>query len=234
MIFLLALLSIYYPEPTGKTIQQYEKESAFVIRVIDGDTIKTDKGTIRLLGINTPERNKPYYHEAKKFLQKFENKSIEILRDSEDLDRYERKLRYVFYQDRHLNLEILEQGLATTFMLDDLQYKEKLQRAENNARKQNTELWKQSTHKCAECIRLVELDYEREFFTLQNTCSFDCNLSGWTVKDDANHFFKLNSLAYTASDTYESKNIWNNDGDRFFMRDSEGKLVLYSSYSSKE
>jgi micrococcal nuclease len=234
IIFLLAILSIYYPEKTGKTIEEYEKEPAFAIRIIDGDTIETDKGTIRLLGINAPEKNKPNYDEATNFLRQFENKSIEILRDAEDLDKYGRKLRYVFYQSNMINFQILEQGLATAFMLKGLKFKDKLQRAEDNARRQNTGLWKQSSDKCATCIRLAELNHEEEFFILQNTCTFSCNLSGWRVKDDANHFFNLLPLASKASDKYTSKNIWNNEEDRFFMRDAEGKLVLFYAYSSEE
>lgn len=60
IIILLALLSYYYPYlqsiTTGKSIINddinYQKEPAFVTRVVDGDTIETNLGTIRLLGIN--------------------------------------------------------------------------------------------------------------------------------------------------------------------------------------
>lgn len=62
VIVLLALLSIYYPKLTGEAVsnnQEYEKESAFVNRVIDGDTIVVggydidNEADICLLGINT-------------------------------------------------------------------------------------------------------------------------------------------------------------------------------------
>ncbi len=63
IIILLGLLAYYYPNieslATGKSIsnanQEYPREPATVIRVVDGDTIETDLGTIRLLGINTPK-----------------------------------------------------------------------------------------------------------------------------------------------------------------------------------
>ena len=58
----LALLSIFYPYLTGeKSINpvEYERESAFVTRVIDGDTlvyeIKNISYTCRLLGIDNKE-----------------------------------------------------------------------------------------------------------------------------------------------------------------------------------
>jgi len=237
IIFLLALLSIYYPELTGEVVSEpeieYELEPAFVTRVIDGDTVETDIGEIRLLGINTPERGKAYYQEAKDFLKQIENQSVEVLRDKEDEDKYSRKLRYVFYNNMLINTEILQQGLGTSFMIEDLndKYKNKLVSAEEFARKQGIILWEKSSHECALCIELVELNSEEEFFVLKNICSLDCNLDGWSVKDNANHFFKLNDLHTGEEERYNSKgNIWNNDGDRFFMRDDEGNLVIFWEY----
>ncbi|MEK6859400.1 MAG: hypothetical protein AABX54_01165 [Nanoarchaeota archaeon] len=55
IIIVLGLLAYYYPYLTGKSVSNninYEREKAFVLRVIDGDTIETDLGTIRLLGVN--------------------------------------------------------------------------------------------------------------------------------------------------------------------------------------
>ncbi|MDP2925490.1 MAG: hypothetical protein Q8N99_03905 [Nanoarchaeota archaeon] len=51
IILLLANLN----NQSVSTYQEYQKESAIVNRVIDGDTIETDNGTIRLLGINNKE-----------------------------------------------------------------------------------------------------------------------------------------------------------------------------------
>ena len=60
VILLLSFLAVYYPHFTGKSIldsQNYEKEQAFVTRVVDGDTLVYRIGNIsqscRLLGINT-------------------------------------------------------------------------------------------------------------------------------------------------------------------------------------
>ncbi len=240
IIILLALLAIYYPYLvsllTGKSVVNtsninYQTEKAFVIRVIDGDTVETDLGNVRLLGINTPEKKKPYYEEAKEFLIiEIENKSIELLRDKEDTDKYDRRLRYVFYENRLLNVEILQQGIATSFMLNDLKYKDKLAGAEKFAKQNEIGLWKKSDDVCSDCIKLLELNGEEEFFVIKNNCEFDCNLNGWLVKDDANHFFQLNNLQGGEEKRYDSKNIWNDAGDRFFMRDDEGKLVVFYEY----
>jgi len=66
IILLLALLAYFYPNLTGKASSlpnnsNFEKEPAFVNRVIDGDTIVVsgseigNQTHIRLLGINNPK-----------------------------------------------------------------------------------------------------------------------------------------------------------------------------------
>jgi len=254
IIVLLGFLAYYYPLvqslTTGKSISnnpEYQKEPAVVTRVVDGDTIHvningTDE-TIRLLGMNTPEHNQPYYQEAKDFLiNNIENKSVELLRDTTDTDRYQRKLRYIYYKDSLVNVELVQQGLAPTFMLDGLKYKDKFTNAENFARQNNLNLWKKSTEVCENCIKLKQLDQKNEFFIIKNNCNQDCILKGWFVKDDANHFFYLNDLQGGEEKTYNSStavdsngklvktSVWNDDHDRFFMRDDKGELVVFYVY----
>jgi len=62
VIILLSLLAVYYPYITGKAISnniEYEREQAFVTRVIGGDTlvyeINNISYTCRLLGIDNKE-----------------------------------------------------------------------------------------------------------------------------------------------------------------------------------
>ena len=144
IIFLLGVLSVYYPYLTGdKEIftKDYEKEECFVNRVIDGDTLVCNNETIRLLGIDTPERGEEYYQEAKDFLKQVEGKDVEVLRDWEDLGKYKRKLRYIFYENRLINVELLEQGLAKAFIIEDLKYKDKILKAEKFAKENCLVLW---------------------------------------------------------------------------------------------
>lgn len=245
IIILLGLLSYYYPYLTGEVVNNsssgsYQRESAYVTRIVDGDTIHINLNgndeTVRFLGINTPEKGKEYYKEAKDFLIKnIENNSVEILRDITDKDQYGRKLRYIFYDNRLINVEILENGLATSFMLDNLIYETKLKNAENFAKNNRIGLWERSSSNCAECIKLKEINANEDFFVLENDCDFNCNLNGWVVKDDANHFFKINDLNAGESEKYDSliifkKEVWNDNGDRFFLRDEKGKLVVFYEY----
>ena len=193
--------------------------------------INDSKVEIRFLGINTPEKGKAYYEEAKDFLKEIENKSVRLLRDFENLDRYNRSLRYVFYNNKIMNVEILQEGFGTSFMVNGLKYENKLKNAEKFAIDNKIRLWKKSENKCSKCIELVELNFKDEFFDLKNNCDFDCDLSKWEVKDDANHFIKLEKLGSNELKRFNSNGkIWNNDGDRFFMKDDKGYLVIFYEY----
>jgi len=145
----LGVLSIFYPYLVGEEEwnaknKVYEKQNCFVNRVIDGDTLVCDNESIRLLGIDTPERGEQGFEEAKEFLQVVEGKEIEVLRDWDDKGKYYRKLRYIFYEDRLINIEIVENGLARVFMSDDLIYEEKLFRAEEFAKQRCVGVWEES------------------------------------------------------------------------------------------
>ena len=233
VIFLLSIFSLIYPTLTGETISsRYAKEDAILLRVIDGDTIETNLGKVRLLGINTPEKNMPYSNESKNLLRQFENQSIELLRDLEDKDMYGRMLRYLFYETRLINIEILERGFASAYMTFGLRYEEELLRAESYSRKYSLGIWEKSQDACTACISLVELNATAEFFIIKNSCNFVCNLQGWFVKDTGRNLFWLRLIASGEQQTFNSsKSVWNNDGDSFFMFDNKGKLVIFSRYS---
>jgi len=238
VIIVLSIFSIYYPliktSLTGNSINSvnYEREQATLTRVIDGDTLELDSGEhVRLLGINTPEKNMPYSQFGKNFLLKFVNKTIELERDREDLDKYSRKLRYIYYEDRFLNLEIVEKGYANAYMLDGLKYSQDFLQAEEQARVLGLGIWTKSQEKCASCIFLSNLNARQETFTLMNNCSFSCNLSGWFVKDAGRNVIKMPSFSAQEEKTFTSnKSVWNDDSDKFFLFDETGKLVLYYSY----
>ena len=144
ILILLGLLSVLQPYLVGEKQlgnKEYEKESCFVNRIIDGDTLVCNNETIRLLGIDTPEIGEELSQEAKEYLSIVEEKEIEILRDWDDEGKYYRKLRYVFYNDRMINIELVEQGLARAFMTEDLVYERDFMRAEMFAKQQCLGIW---------------------------------------------------------------------------------------------
>jgi micrococcal nuclease len=84
---------------------------AEVDRVIDGDTlvIRVEGGTItvRLYGVNTPERGEACFGEATERLTELAGSHVQLLPDERDADRFGRWLRYVYTTDAVLIDEAL-------------------------------------------------------------------------------------------------------------------------------
>jgi endonuclease YncB( thermonuclease family) len=112
-------------------------ESAQVVNVIDGDTIDVEAEgevyRVRYIGVDTPERDEPYYEEARKANQDMvAGQAILLVKDVSETDRFGRLLRYVYLADgTFVNAELIEQGygrvvtfppdVAQVALLTDLQ-----------------------------------------------------------------------------------------------------------------
>ncbi|MBI5065516.1 thermonuclease family protein [Candidatus Woesearchaeota archaeon] len=90
---------------------------SLVTRVIDGDTLVLESGEkVRLVCINTPEKDQPGYEEAKQFLNKLTlNKEVRLEKDITNKDKYGRLLRYIYVGDTFVNREIVQQGYGKIF-----------------------------------------------------------------------------------------------------------------------
>ena len=96
-----------------------------LIKAVDGDTadIELDLGLrqytrdrFRLLGVNTPERGKPGYHEAKKFLQDFYG--LNLLVFTSRTGKYGRWLAEIYVegnQEKSINESILDLKLGVPY-----------------------------------------------------------------------------------------------------------------------
>jgi micrococcal nuclease len=124
IIFLVTILACSFggeiaPEPTtlppgdGPT-QPTDLETATVAHVVDGDTIElTDGRRVRYIGINTPERDQPYYQEATEAnRQLVDGKDVQLECDQETFDKYGRTLAYIWVEGQMVNLTMLRDGFA--------------------------------------------------------------------------------------------------------------------------
>lgn len=98
-------------------VQQVEPEdgrSLVVTHVVDGDTVDLDNGeTVRLVGIDTPERGECGYDEARAALVHLvEGRRVTLGASGEDRDRYDRLLRYVDVGKVDAGLRLIREGLA--------------------------------------------------------------------------------------------------------------------------
>ncbi|MBU2104162.1 MAG: thermonuclease family protein [Nanoarchaeota archaeon] len=90
-----------------------------VVEIIDGDTFRTADGEIiRLLCVDTPEKNQKGYDEAVDFLSERLFYS-DIRLEGNKTDKYGRSLRWVYVDDILINKEIIDLGFGTLFEYDD-------------------------------------------------------------------------------------------------------------------
>lgn len=102
----------------------YDKKPSerFIIkRVIDGDTIELQGGDrLRLLAIDTPEKNEPFYQKAKDFVSRVAlGKTARIVYSNRRRDHYGRLLGYLYVDTLFVNKIILENGLGYLYLFKD-------------------------------------------------------------------------------------------------------------------
>ena len=87
---------------------------AQVAHVIDGDTVVLRNGEhVRLVGIDTPERDQCGYDAARDALAALvEDRDVTLTRPEADRDRYDRLLRYVDVGRVDAGLRQIQRGLA--------------------------------------------------------------------------------------------------------------------------
>ncbi len=103
------------------------REKALVVNVIDGDTIDVwYQGTttrVRYIGIDTPEPYREGTPECGSAEATAENtklvagKTVELIADREDKDKYGRWLRYVYVDEVFVNAKLVQSGYATALTI---------------------------------------------------------------------------------------------------------------------
>lgn len=212
------------------------EEYVEVERVIDGDTVVVNGTSIRMLGINTPEKGEKYYLEAKEYTESLVmNKTIRLERQGKD--KYNRDLAYLFYNGENLNAKIVEKGYGNYYFPSGKDsYYNVFKKSWEKCIKSNENLCEKSTIQCANCIVLQRFG-SNEDVVLYNSCGFNCNLDKWTIKDEGRKTFTFNNFTlkskYQIKVTAEDFNktyVWTSTGDTLFLRDSKGYLVLWETY----
>ena len=140
-----------------------------VSAVIDGDTIVVDGHTVRLLGINTPEKarkNSPAEPGAGKATRTLKNllksggnkkPTVSLDYDANKTDRYDRLLAHVHLQDgTWLNKALIEKGVAHVYSFPDNRSRlHKLLAAEEQARKAGKGMWQHPTWQVLDAGKLT-------------------------------------------------------------------------------
>jgi Staphylococcal nuclease homologue len=98
------------PEP-GTAINE---TMVSVERVIDGDTVVTSAGTVRLLGIDAPDKGQCGYDEAALALSSMlqPGKMIGLVATDKDTDQYNRLLRYIKVDEMDAGYQLIRNDVA--------------------------------------------------------------------------------------------------------------------------
>ena len=141
---------------------------------VDGDTAKFELNgeeiTVRFLGIDTPETihptkgEEPFGREASNYTkQKLENADkieIEYDQNASKTDKYERALVWVWVDDTLIQEELIKNGLARTYMLqDNYKYAWILQEDEEKAKEEKVGIWSEE-NKTQENIPAEKIESE--------------------------------------------------------------------------
>ena len=171
-------------------------EQGHVLFVIDGDTIdvalQNQEYRVRYIGVDTPERDEPFYEEAANANRALvEGQEIILVRDVSETDRYGRLLRYIYLLDgTFINAELISQGYGrvVTFPPDvaETEYLTQLQR---EARENLRGLWGLSEMQAmpSQCDTCRKNSYDCKDFDTQAAAQACFNICLEQTGEDTHH-----------------------------------------------
>lgn len=238
------------PPPGAETME--------VIEIIDGDTIRvrTAAGTVeslRLIGMNTPERNECFADEAAQALAALTpvGSRIAATVDVSDRDSNDRLLRYLWVGSLSVNEELVRRGAAIARRYPpDMALAERFEVAQAEAREAQLGLW--APEACGPAadayLRTVDVAYDapgddnanlnEEYITIANEGTNTVDLTGWSVKDEsASHRYRFPAgFALTAGETlilrtgcgddFGTELFWCNVGSAVWNNDGDTVFIL--------
>ncbi|MDD5089417.1 MAG: thermonuclease family protein [Candidatus Wallbacteria bacterium] len=150
MIFVLCIL-VYFM--TSGRNDQLREISGTVVAIADGDTfriiINHRRDTVRLLGIDCPEKDQKYGPAATEFARGFlmpdhkPGQEVRLEFDIERRDKYGRLLAFVYNsKGEMLNRELLRSGLSRTLFIDpNSLYRQEFREIAAKAKKSGLNIW---------------------------------------------------------------------------------------------
>ena len=106
---------------------------AQVVRIIDGDTLDTSRGRVRLFGVDTPERGQRRATEATERLRELAGDTVRLENGPRLIGPFGRRLVYVYtVEGVSIDATLIAEGLATAWTRDG-QHRERLVGLEREA-----------------------------------------------------------------------------------------------------
>ena len=124
----------------------YFPKKAKVKRVVDGDTVVLENGSIvRYVGITAPENNEPFERQSTDENKKLvEGKVVKLEYDNYKGDKFGRILAYLIIDGRNISVEMARKGLAQVVIYQKKKpfiYAKELRKAQDEAKKKKLGIW---------------------------------------------------------------------------------------------
>jgi endonuclease YncB( thermonuclease family) len=237
------------------------ESSGVVSRVTDGDSIEVDaegvSTRVRLVAINTPDQGECFADTALAHLAEIDGATVRL--EVMGTDQFGRTLAHVFEGDRHLNLELVREGLAVASTPDaDDPYGQALLDAEDDAYAERTGLWGAEacggsgeppavsfdvTSSVVDPVGPDDQNLGAEIVFIENRGNETVALDGWSLRDESTrhrYVFPEDSpigpgeVIGVASDDPGwdpgGGPVWNNGGDLALLLDPMGTVVARWRY----
>jgi endonuclease YncB( thermonuclease family) len=233
--------------PSIPTEGLVENEIAYVINVIDGDTIEvfldSETQRIRYIGIDAPEVGEDGSNLAAQLnRQLVEGKIITLEKDFTDKDQYGRLLRYVYLEDgTFVNLQLVKLGSALAVAYPpDTQYQVQIDHAQDVAQESGLGIWSVTEIPPASATpgpgTQVILDpacsqfnapgndndnKNEEFVCFKNPGGLPINMTGWQLNDTYGWIYNFPEYTLEGSTTVRVRSGCGEDSkvDLFWCRD---------------
>ena len=114
---------------------------------VDGDTIRINTEWVRLAQVDAPEKSECQGWEATEFTRKFlENTGkIKLISDGrlDNVDKYDRSIRYLVKGNKNLNLELVKNGYAKPYFFNNTRgkYAKQIEQYARQAKASRLGLW---------------------------------------------------------------------------------------------
>jgi endonuclease YncB( thermonuclease family) len=171
-------------------------QKAIVTQVIDGDTIyvRLDDGntySVRYIGIDAPERERPFFTESYNANSDMVGgKEVILIRDVSETDQYDRLLMYVIVDNIFVNLELIRTGFATAMSYPpDVACADIFLSAEYQTRASEIGIWleTQTPESSTAQVIIVAVNKKDEYVEIENVGTTDVDLTGWTLISERGH-----------------------------------------------
>lgn len=163
LLIILLIFSYFSSQNSNETktdttnITATQSEKAFVVNIVDGDTIDVqtpntiEPERIRIIGINTPEKDQCYFDEAnEKAKELLLNKEITLENDptQSEKDKYGRTLSHILIENHPYGEIMINEGFAKEYTYNKpYKYQDIFKEAQSHAEENDLGIWSTACEK---------------------------------------------------------------------------------------